>query len=215
MRSMPTYFHHHERFYAATAAGLIAFAAAHVLGFAPALLLGGDVFFVVFLFFSAFLLAESPTQFARRADSADEGIAIVLVMIVAAMVFVCAAAFEALNSKHASGIAPLVLAGLGAPLGWLVLHSVMAFHYANLHYFDDPETPDDDERDLEFPGCVQPGPWDFFYFSFVVGMTCQVSDVQVKTMVMRRAVLGHGLVSFVFNTVFIAMAVNAVVAMAN
>ena len=215
MRRMPAYFHHHERFYGAVAAGLIAFAAAQMLGFAQALLLGGDVFFVVFLFFSGFLLAESPTQFAQRADSADEGIVIVLLVILAALVFFCAAAFEALNSKHGTGTAPLLLAGLGAPLGWLVLHGVMAFHYANLHYFDDPETPDDDERDLDFPGCAQPGPWDFFYFSFVVGMTCQVSDVQVKTMVMRRAVLGHGLVSFFLNTVFIAMAVNAAVAMAN
>src|SRR5579862_6400247 len=214
MRRMPALLHHHERFYGATTAGLFAFALAYLLKFSSPLLLGGDVFFLAFLFFSALLLTESPDQFARRADSDDEGIAIVLLMVLAAVVFVCAAVFEALNSKHAVGIAPLVLAGIGAPLGWLVLHSVMAFHYANLHYFDDPETPDDDLRDLEFPGCAQPGPWDFFYFSFVVGMTCQVSDVQVKTMVMRRAVLGHGLVSFFFNTVFIAMAVNAAVAMA-
>ena len=56
---------------------------------------------------------------------------------------------------------------------------------------------------------------DFLYFSFVIGMTCQVSDVQVKTMVMRRAILGHGVASFFFNTVFIAMAVNAAVALAS
>ena len=110
---------------------------------------------------------------------------------------------------------PLVLAGLGAPMGWLVLHTVMAFHYANLHYFDDPEITSDDKGDLDFPGCEEPGPWDFLYFAFVIGMTCQVSDVQVKTSVMRRAVLGHGVVAFFFNTVFIAMVVNAAVAMAN
>ena len=107
-----------------------------------------------------------------------------------------------------------MLAGIGAPLGWFVLHTVMAFHYADLHYFDDPGTPTMTNGDLDFPGKGDPGPWDFLYFSFVVGMTCQVSDVQVKTTVMRRAVLGHGVVSFFFNTVFIAMAVNAAVAMA-
>jgi len=96
-----------------------------------------------------------------------------------------------------------------------VLHTVMAFHYADLHYFDDPDTPDDDSRDLDFPGCALPGPWDFLYFSFVVGMTCQVSDVQVKTATMRRAVLSHGVASFFFNTVFIAMAVNAGVSLAS
>ena len=90
----------------------------------------------------------------------------------------------------------------------------MAFHYADIHYFDDPSTTQDDERDLDFPGKGDPCAWDFLYFSFVVGMTAQVSDVQVKTTVMRKAVLWHGIVSFFFNTVFIAMAVNAAVSMA-
>jgi uncharacterized membrane protein len=109
----------------------------------------------------------------------------------------------------------LSMAGGGALLGWFVLHTVMAFHYADIYYFDDPETHDDDSHDLEFPGSALPGPWDFLYFSFVVGMTAQVSDVQVKTSVMRRAVLFHGVASFFFNTVFIAMAVNAAVALAS
>jgi uncharacterized membrane protein len=215
MTGVSAYLHHHERFYSAAAIGLVAFGAARAFGFAAPLLLGGDIFFAAFLIFSTRILAESPVRFSRRADSADEGIAIVMLVTLAAMIFFCAAVFEAINTRHAPSIAPVLLAALGAPLGWLVLHTVMAFHYANLHYFDDPETPDDDERDLEFPGCAEPGPWDFLYFSFVVGMTCQVSDVQVKTMVMRRAVLGHGVVSFFFNTVFIAMAVNAAVAMAS
>jgi uncharacterized membrane protein len=90
----------------------------------------------------------------------------------------------------------------------------MAFHYADIHYFDDPATAQDDARDLDFPGKGEPCAWDFLYFSFVVGMTAQVSDVQVKTTVMRKAVLWHGVVSFFFNTVFIAMAVNAAVSMA-
>src|ERR1700679_2173494 len=94
---------------------------------------------------------------------------------------------------------------------WVGVHTVMAFHYADIHYFDDPSCEDDD-KDLEFPGRGQPGPWDFLYYSFVVGMTCQVSDVQVRTTVMRRATILHGVVSFFFNTVFIAMAVNAGVA---
>ncbi len=209
------YLHHHARFYGALAAGLVAFAAARITGFPAPLLLGGDVFFLVFLILCLFLLSESADRFARRADSADEGIAIVIVVTLGTILFFCAAVFEALNTKHAASVLPLVLAAVGAPLGWLVLHTVMAFHYANLHYYDDPETTSDDTRDLDFPGCEAPGPWDFLYFAFVIGMTCQVSDVQVKTSVMRRAVLGHGVVAFFFNTVFIAMAVNAVVAMAN
>ncbi|HEX4270387.1 MAG TPA: DUF1345 domain-containing protein, partial [Rhizomicrobium sp.] len=111
-------------------------------------------------------------------------------------------------------LVPLLLAGVGALMGWFVLHTVMAFHYADIHYFDDPDI-EGDEKDLDFPGRGQPGPWDFLYYSFVVGMTAQVSDVQVRTTVMRRATMLHGVVSFFFNTVFIAMAVNAGVALAS
>ena len=130
------------------------------------------------------------------------------------MGFFCLAVFEALSKKHGLDLPALLMAGGGALLGWFVLHTVMAFYYADLHYFDDPETTQDDDRDLEFPGCVLAGPWDFLYFSFVIGMTAQVSDVQVKTTAMRKAVLAHGVASFFFNTVFIAMAVNAAVSLA-
>ena len=89
--------------------------------------------------------------------------------------------FEALAKKHGIEIVPLALAGIGAPLGWFVLHTVMAFHYADLHYFDDPSTPRMTNAIWIFPAGAIRAPWDFLYFSFVVGMTCQVSDVQVKT----------------------------------
>ena len=214
MRRAPAFLHHHIRFYGAVLAGLAAALGAHLLGFRAPLLLGGDVFFLVFLALSLILARETAEIFAQRADSADEGIAVVVLVTIAAMAFFSIAVFEALNAKRAADTPALILAGLGAPLSWLVLHTVMAFHYANLHYFDDPQSPIDDRGDLDFPACGAPGPWDFLYFSFVVGMTCQVSDVVVRTTRMRRAVLGHGVVSFFFNTVFIAMAVNAGVAMA-
>ena len=99
-------------------------------------------------------------------------------------------------------------------MGWFVLHAIMGFHYADLFYFDDPQTPEEEGHDLDFPGCEEPAIWDFLYFSFVIGMTCQVSDVQVKSAAMRQTVLAHGVVSFFFNTVFIAMAVNAGVSLA-
>ena len=121
---------------------------------------------------------------------------------------------KSVKAQMATHLAILVLAAIGVPLGWCVLHTIMAFHYAALHYFDDPQTKGR-EKDLKFPGGGNPGVWDFLYFSFVVGMTAQVSDVGVTTTAMRRAVMLHGMVSFFFNTVFIALAVNAAVAMAS
>jgi uncharacterized membrane protein len=205
----------HMRFYIALACGAAACLVARLLGFDAPLLAGGDMFYFVFLALCAVMIAgEKTADLKKRAKSEDEGIAIVVLIILATMAFFCDAVFTALNRKHGIDIAPLVLAGIGAPLGWLVLHTAMAFHYADIHYFDDPDCEGDD-KDLIFPGGRDPGPWDFLYFSFVVGMTAQVSDVQVTTTVMRRAVLWHGVISFFFNTVFIAMAVNAGVTLAS
>lgn len=184
-------------------------------GLPTAFLAAGDVFYLVFLALCvALVVGQSAKDLKKHAKSEDAGMPAVVIIVLATILFFCAAVFEALGKKHAIEIVPLVLAGIGAPLGWFVLHTAMAFHYADLHYFDDPTTPEDDEGDLGFPGKDEPCAWDFLYFSFVIGMTCQVSDVVVKSTVMRRTVLWHGVVSFFFNTVFIAMAVNAAVSMA-
>lgn len=205
----------HLRFYLALVCGLLAFGIGRMADLPVALLAGGDVFYIVFLGLGLAMVAgQSAENLKRRAKTEDEGIAIVILIILATLCFFSLAVFEALDKKHGFELLPVILAGIGAPLGWCVLHMAMAFHYADLHYFDDPDADDDDGGDLGFPGKDQPCAWDFLYFSFVVGMTAQVSDVVVKTTTMRRTVLWHGLVSFFFNTVFIAMAVNAAVAMA-
>jgi uncharacterized membrane protein len=205
----------HGRFYSALLCGAVTVLAAHQLGFAAPLLAGGVIFYLVFLaLIGVLVIRMKPSDLKHRAKVADEGITVVLLITLATMGFFVDAVFTALNKKHGIEVAPLLLAGAGALLGWFVLHTVMAFHYADIHYFDDPSCADDD-TDLEFPGRGDPGPWDFVYYSFVVGMTCQVSDVQVRTTVMRRATVLHGVVAFFFNTVFIAMAVNAGVALAS
>jgi len=205
----------HVRFFVALGCGLLAFGIGRIADLPVALLAGGDVFYIVFLALCLVMVAgQSAEDLKRRAKTEDEGIAIVILIILATLIFFSFAVFEALGKKHDFELLQMILAGIGAPLGWFVLHTAMAFHYADLHYFDDPRADDDDEGDLGFPGKDQPCAWDFLYFSFVVGMTAQVSDVVVKTTTMRRTVLWHGVVSFFFNTVFIAMAVNAAVAMA-
>ncbi len=215
MKGLTALLSRHGRFYIALIFGLAALAATRAMGFDAPLLAGGDVFYLIFLILIGIMIARQKSgDLKKRAKSEDEGILIVLLITLATMGFFCDAVFTALNKKHGSEIAPLLLAAGGAVLGWLVLHTVMAFHYADIHYFDDPDC-DFDDKDLDFPGRRDPGPWDFLYYSFVVGMTCPVSDVQVRTTVMRRATLLHGVVSFFFNTVFIAMAVNAGVSLAS
>jgi uncharacterized membrane protein len=100
----------------------------------------------------------------------------------------------------AFGIAAIVL-------GWLLIHTMFIFRYAHLYYYDD----DDDgsaARGLIFPGTADPDDYDFAYFSFVIGMTFQVSDVQITDPAVRRVVLVHAMLSFAYNTAIIALVVN-------
>ena len=75
--------------------------------------------------------------------------------------------------------------------------------YAHLYYRDDG-----DLGGLGFPGTEMPCLLDFAYYAFTIGMCFQVSDVTVTQHRMRQATLGHALLSFVFNTLVLALALN-------
>ena len=201
---------HHKRFYTALALGLASLAFTSGFGGPFRLIAASDTFFVVYLFLAAFLLGETCWELKARAAVEDEGILLVVLILLAAVTTTCIAIIVILHHSHGRVTGPLLMALAGAPLGWFTLHVVAAFHYANLYYAPAETTT----RPLQFPGGEEPAAWDFLYYAFVVGMTAQVSDVQVAQARIRRATLGHGIVSFLFNTVLIAMAVNAVVTLA-
>jgi uncharacterized membrane protein len=96
-------------------------------------------------------------------------------------------------------------------LSWALVHTIFALRYAHFYFWDARKV----ERHavsggLIFPGKGAPNYLDFAYFSFVIGMTCQVSDVQISSSPMRRLALVHGLISFAFNTAILAMFVNII-----
>lgn len=209
MNRTGAHWHHHGRFYLAALIGAIVYALAASLGWVFPYAAAGDAFFLAYLAMSARLLGATHQDLRRKAAIEDEGILIVVLVTLAIVAVSIAGIFNALHQKDHTDAFSLILALMGAPLGWLMLHTMSAFHYADLYYFEDVA---ENERALDFPGTDAPVLWDFLYFSLVIGMTAQVSDVQVKTVKMRRAVLGHSLISFLFNTVLIALAVNALVA---
>jgi uncharacterized membrane protein len=103
----------------------------------------------------------------------------------------------------------VALAALTVVSSWLLVHTVLALHYAHICYHlaeESPEKPPD--VGVVFPNEPQPDFLDFAYFSFVIGMTCQVSDVQITSRRIRRIALLHGLLSFGFNTVIVALSLN-------
>jgi len=91
--------------------------------------------------------------------------------------------------------------------GWSLIHTIFVFRYAHLYYYDDDDDNEAD-RGLTFPGTEEPTDYDFAYFSFVIGMTFQVSDVQITDERVRRVVLFHAIISFAYNTAIVALVIN-------
>lgn len=103
----------------------------------------------------------------------------------------------------------LVLSAAALLLAWLLIHTLFAFHYARLYYWQ-PRGRGEHHRGLRFPDDDEPDYLDFAYYSFVVGMTSQVSDVAVLSRQMRRLTLVHGVLSFIYNIAILAMSINII-----
>jgi uncharacterized membrane protein len=104
----------------------------------------------------------------------------------------------------------LPVAILGMLLSWFLIHTVFALRYAHIYYGDHKTKPNTHAGGLEFPGEENPEYLDFAYYSFVLGMTFQVSDVQVTSKRLRNLALLQGLISFGFNTIMIALTINLI-----
>jgi uncharacterized membrane protein len=92
-----------------------------------------------------------------------------------------------------------------------VRRHLFALHYAH-SYYGESKTPSSYKHagGLAFPGQREPDYWDFLYFSFVIGITFQVSDVQIENHRLRRVALAHGVSTFFFNVVILALTINIV-----
>ena len=91
---------------------------------------------------------------------------------------------------------------------WLLIHTSFTLRYAHIFYGDHETQPNTHAGGLEFPGDTLPDYLDFAYYSFVLGMTFQVSDVQITSRRFRRMALLHGAISFIFDTIMIALTIN-------
>ena len=170
-------------------------------------IIGWDVGVAAFLVATMGMIGRADVAGVRqRAAQQDAGRWAILAVTVAAACFsVFAIGFELHAAK---GLPPsaaewrIALAAATVVLSWSFTHVIFALHYAHEYYRG--KTP----AGLVFPGDHAPTYPDFLYFSFVVGMTCQVSDVQVTGQALRRLTLVHGVLSFFFNTGILALAIN-------
>jgi len=156
----------------------------------------------------------TPALMHQNAQRQDAGRWVLLSLITAAAcISILAIVFLLQNTKGAPTSLVLVhvtLSGLTIVGSWLLVHTIFASHYARLYYQEGKTLAECKDDGLDFPGDAEPDYWDFLYFSFVIGMTSQVSDVAVRSRTLRRLSLLHGILSFFFNTSLLAMTINLV-----
>lgn len=160
------------------------------------------------------LVAASPDVLRQHAAEDDPGrLPVFAVAIGSGLVIIVAALATAQSGRALGDVTRESLLGLtlsAATLAWLMTHSAFALRYVHLHFGAIPPGGGDDAGGFRFPGHDHPDGLDFLYLAFTVGMTFQVSDLQVRDRRCRRAVLAQGLLSFAYNTVIIALVLNLV-----
>ncbi len=169
------------------------------------LLAGWDVFVAVYLLLVVVMMLRCDHRHIRQsAILQDDGRFLILMLTaVGAFASIAAIVFE-LGASH-RGAAELALATVTIALSWAAVHTAFALHYAHDYYRGSKpgglQFPSGDQRD-------HADYWDFVYFSFVIGMTAQVSDVGITDKMIRRTATAHGMVSFIYNTALVALMVN-------
>lgn len=209
-----THLARHTPFYVPAALGVVAWLVGRDAEEFVRLLAAGTTFFAAHLIATvAFVTPSKHERFRRRASRGDEGLWLIALVTGLVVVISLSAVFTLLNHHEKPGPVELRLAISSVPLGWFTVHTVMAFHYAHA-WFGDSDAEGTGGAGIAFPGGGEPRAWDFLYYSFVVGMTAQVSDVSVTTTRMRQLTLAHSVFSFFYNTIILALTVNAVVILA-
>jgi uncharacterized membrane protein len=192
-------------FVAIAIGGVAFFVLPHSFRLVTRLLLAWDIFAALYLglVYSMMLWSEH-RRIKRDATLQDDGrFLILLVTAFGAFASIAAIVFELGGTHHA--VPQLVIATVTIALSWAVVHTAFALHYAHEYYrgakpggLQFPSGEKQDHADY----------WDFVYFSFVIGMTAQVSDVGITDKTIRRTATVHGIISFVYNTALVALMVN-------
>lgn len=161
------------------------------------------------------ILNAHPREIRRIAKLQDSSRALIFLFVIAAS-FVSLGAIlfllKATKGHTDAEITQHILLGMTSVIvSWWLVHTLFTMRYAHLYYSPHDENPNEKLRGLEFPGDEKdPDYLDFVYFSFVIGMTFQVSDIEISSRQIRRLALMHAVISFAFNTAIVALSINVV-----
>ena len=193
------------RFVAFIAITLLAASAWHWLRPAEwrdALVIGFDLgvvgFIVLLLPLARDHTADDLRRHARENDANRSTVLAITVIVTLAVLAAIVTELPAARSGDWHAIVKLIAA---LALSWTFANLVFMLHYAHQHYAEP-------EGGFDFPGTPEPDYWDFFYFAFTAGMSFAASDVNVTSGSVRRTLVLHSLLSFVFNIGVIAFSIN-------
>ncbi|MBR0717415.1 DUF1345 domain-containing protein [Bradyrhizobium liaoningense] len=168
------------------------------------LLIGWDALIAAYLVLVYTMMLNNDHQHIRRSAAMQDDGRFVILLVVGIGAFASIAAIVSELGVPHRGVFELTIAIATIALSWAAVHTTFALHYAHDYYrhpaggLQFPSGDKDDHADY----------WDFVYFSFVIGMTAQVSDVGITDKTIRRTATAHGIVSFIYNTALLALTVN-------
>lgn len=217
---MNMFLRRHMSFYIAAVSGAAIFLICWSFSISLAPVIAVNCFFILYLLMTVGALPHlSAAYLKKHAASTDEPVWIIFLVTFATVISAITSLFILINQQQPHDLFTLVATLAAVPLGWFTIHMMSALHYAHLYWQPDQTNQKDTKSarrhrgGFEFPGTPEPAGSDFVYFAYVIGMTAQTSDTSVTTPAMRRVTLLHSIVSYFFNTVLVAAAVNVAVAL--
>jgi len=202
-------FRHHVRLLTSAAAAVVLFFLLPVdWGLLPRVLLswnGAVTLFLVWMFL--WMRNCTAEQLYMRYKEEDESAFIILVTVSCAALLSLVAIVALLSTvRQVSGFEKamhVTLAAATVMSSWLLVPTIFTLHYTDEYY-----SVTDEDRPLLFPQTRRPVFWDFAYFAFTISAACQTADVSTANTSIRKVVLAHSLIAFVFNASILGFAIN-------
>ncbi|TGP50523.1 DUF1345 domain-containing protein [bacterium M00.F.Ca.ET.230.01.1.1] len=214
---LKTPMHRHMQFALAFAIGVVALLLALLLRAPLPYSIGANVFFASYIVLVLTLMPRLTGRYlSKNARATDMPVLLIFAVTLFVVVAAIVSLFLLINQKAATHPWQLGFAMLSIPLGWFTIHAMA--NYAHVYWKDGGEIDEKTQKKmpvggLDFPGGKRPEGWDFLYFATVIGMTAQTADTAITTSQMRMVVLVHSILTFFFNTVIVAAAVNLAVSL--
>ncbi len=173
------------------------------------------VFTLTFLVFSWIVIIKRTVPQIRKKATEDDGsvLFVFFMVLISAFAGMLTVLLIIISKDSAIRESFLFLPSciLGMLLSWLMVHTIYVFHYAH-EYYDDTRDKNGNKYvgGLIFPEEKEPDYLDFAYYSFGLGCTFQVADVNITSRKIRRITMFHGLLAFVLNTFVVALTINLI-----